>query len=126
MPFVRIDLRRGREAGFGARVGAVVYQTMRGAFGVPADDNFQVIAEHDAGGLVYDPSYLGIARTDSVVFVQITMSQGRTVEAKKAFYRELCERLHAELGLRREDLLVNLVEVVKENWSFGNGVASYA
>jgi phenylpyruvate tautomerase PptA (4-oxalocrotonate tautomerase family) len=126
MPIVRIDLRKGRPEGFGRQVGAVVYETMRATMNVPDADNFQVIAEHDAGGLVYDPGYLGVARTDGVIFIQITLNQGRTVEVKKAFFHALAERLHGQLGVRREDVFVSLVEVVKENWSFGNGVAQYA
>jgi phenylpyruvate tautomerase PptA (4-oxalocrotonate tautomerase family) len=126
MPLVRIDLRAGRPAGFGAQVGGIVYRAMVDTMNVPAQDNFQVIAEHEANGLVFDPAYLGVARTDGVLFVQITVNEGRTVEVKRAFYEALAERLHAELGVRREDVLVSLVEVKKENWSFGNGVAQYA
>jgi phenylpyruvate tautomerase PptA (4-oxalocrotonate tautomerase family) len=126
MPFVRIDIRKGRPQGFGKRVGAVVYQTMHDTINVPEDDNFQVIGEHDADGLVYDPGYLGIARTDGVIFIQITLNHGRTLEMKKAFFHKLTERLHAELGVRKEDVFIGLVEVAKENWSFGNGIAQYA
>jgi phenylpyruvate tautomerase PptA (4-oxalocrotonate tautomerase family) len=126
MPLVRIDIRKGRPDGFGARAGAVVYRTMVEVLNVPANDNFQVIAEHGPGGLVYDPGYLGIARSDGVVFVQVTLNEGRTVELKKRFYAALAGRLHAELGVRVEDVFVSLVEVRKENWSFGMGVAQYA
>jgi phenylpyruvate tautomerase PptA (4-oxalocrotonate tautomerase family) len=125
MPLVRIDLRKGRP-GFGTRVGAVVFHAMRATLNVPEKDHFQVITEHDPHGLVYDPEYLGIKRTDDVLLIQITLNHGRTLETKKAFYQTLVERLHAELEVRREDVLVSLVEVAKENWSFGNGVASYA
>ena len=126
MPLVRIDMRRGRPQGFGKRVGDVVYRTMVDTINVPRDDNFQIITEHDPDGLVYVPNYLGISRSDGIVIVQITLNEGRSVELKKAFYEALAERLHHELGLRREDLFVNLIEVKKENWSFGNGVAQYA
>jgi phenylpyruvate tautomerase PptA (4-oxalocrotonate tautomerase family) len=126
MPLVRIDIRKGRAPGFGARIGQIVYRAMHEKMSVPKDDNFQVIAEHDADGLVYDAGYMGIPRTDGIVFVQVTLNQGRTLEVKKAFYRELCDRLHDELGVRKEDVFIHLVEVVKENWSFGNGLASYA
>jgi len=34
--------------------------------------------------------------------------------------------LKHRLGVRPEDVLINLVEVKKENWSFGNGIAQYA
>ncbi len=126
MPLVRIDIRKGRPEGFGKRVGAVVYQAMRDTMNVPKDDNFQIIHEHGADGLIYDPGYLGIARTDGIIVVQITLNQGRTLEVKKAFFQTLADRLHAELGVRKEDVFIGLVEVVKENWSFGNGIAQYA
>lgn len=126
MPLVRIDIRKGHPAGFGRRIGEMVYRTMADTINVPPHDHFQVIAEHDADGLVYDPEYLGIARSDGIVFIQITLNEGRSVELKKRFYDTLATRLHDELGVRREDVFVSLVEVKKENWSFGNGAAQYA
>ncbi len=126
MPLVRIDIRKDRPAGLGRRIGEVVYRTMADTINVPANDNFQVITEHEADRLVYDPQYLGIARSDGIVFIQITLNEGRSVELKKRFYETLAARLHGELGMRREDVFVSLVEVKKENWSFGNGVAQYA
>ena len=125
MPLVRISLRKGKPAGFGKSIGAAVYRSMMDAIKVPLKDNFQVITEHDENSLIYDPEYLGIARSDDIVIIQLTISEGRTVEAKQALYRTIAERLHLELGMRMEDVFINLVEVKKENWSFGNGVAQY-
>ena len=126
MPLVRISFMTGKPAGFGKRVADLVYQTMVDTINVPPKDNFQVITEHDKASLIYDPDYLTIPRTDGVVFIQITLNEGRSVELKKAFYRTLAERLNQGLGVRMEDVLINLVEVKKENWSFGNGIAQYA
>jgi 4-oxalocrotonate tautomerase len=126
MPLVRIDLRQGKPAEYRAALGDAVHQAMVETINVPAADRFQVIAEHPAGGLVYDPSYLGVSRSDDVVFVQITLNAGRTLDLKKALYARMVELLAEKPGLRREDVLVSLVEVTKENWSFGNGVAQYA
>lgn len=126
MPLVRISLMNNRSSGLGKKIGVVVYRTMVDTINVPLHDNFQVITEHDRDNLVYDPEYLNIPRTDGVVFIQITLNEGRTLEMKKAFYEALAERLHQELGLRLEDIFINLVEVKKENWSFGNGIAQYA
>ncbi|HYK82474.1 MAG TPA: tautomerase family protein [Gemmatimonadales bacterium] len=126
MPLVRISFLKPKPQGFGRKVGAVVYRTMVDTINVPPKDNFQVITEHDADTLVYDPAYLGIPRTDGIVFVQITLNEGRTLELKKAFYGTLVQRLRQELGMRGEDVFINLVEVKKENWSFGNGLATYA
>jgi phenylpyruvate tautomerase PptA (4-oxalocrotonate tautomerase family) len=125
MPLVRISLMRGKPAGFGEDVGRIVYEVMVETIGVPQSDRFQVITEHDRSALIYDPGYLGIARSDGIVVIQATISEGRGVDQKKALYRRIAERLNAELGVRVEDVFVNLVEVKKENWSFGNGIAQY-
>jgi phenylpyruvate tautomerase PptA (4-oxalocrotonate tautomerase family) len=104
----------------------MVYRAMRETINMPEHDRFQVITDHPAEGLVYDPSYLGINRTDDVVYIQITLNAGRTLEQKKALYARIAELLAIEPGIRPEDVLINLVECAKEDWSFGNGVASYA
>lgn len=126
MPLVRIHLLQGKPVEFRHKVGEILYQTMMDTINVPPKDNFQIITEHDRDSLVYDPEYLNIPRTDGIVMIQITLNEGRTLEMKKAFYQQLAERLHAELGIRLEDVFISLVEVKKENWSFGNGVAQYA
>jgi phenylpyruvate tautomerase PptA (4-oxalocrotonate tautomerase family) len=125
MPLVRISLMKGNPKGFGKKVGRVIYHAMLDTLNVPAKDHFQIITEHDANSLIYDPSYLDIPRTDGVIFIQITLNEGRSVEMKKAFYKAVAEGLHQELDVRREDVLISLVEVKKENWSFGNGIAQY-
>ena len=125
MPLARISFLKGRPAGFGEEVGTIVYEAMVETINVPRNDRFQVITEHDRTGLVYDPDYLGIKRSDGFVAIQITLTEGRGVELKQALYKRIAERLAAELGVRPEDVFINLVEVKKENWSFGNGIAQY-
>ena len=126
MPLVRISLMQGKPAHYGKQVGEIVYQAMRSAIAIPARDHFQIITEHDQSSLIYDPTYLDIERTDDFLVIQITLNEGRTLEAKKALYQEIAGRLHTTLGIRTEDVFINLVEVKKENWSFGNGIAQYA
>lgn len=126
MPLVRIDVLPGRTPEQRAAIGDGVHRAMVDTISVPAADRFQVIAEHPPGGLVYDAAYLGIVRTPAVVFVQITLSVGRSVELKRALYAAITKNLAANPGVRPEDVFINLVEVVKENWSFGNGIAQYA
>lgn len=126
MPLVRIDLAQGKPVEYRSTVGEVVYDAMIEVLNVPKDDRFQVITEHPAEGFVFDPSYLGIQRTKDCMFIQVTLNTGRTVDQKRAFYKAIADGLHHRLKLRREDVFVNLVEVSKENWSFGNGEAQYA
>ena len=125
MPLVRISLRKGRAAESRRKLGDAVHRALVDAFGAPEKDRFQVLTEHAPGDLVYDPGYLGIARTSDIVIVQLTVSAGRTLAQKRALFKAIADNFH-KLGVRREDAWINLVEVAKENWSFGLGEASYA
>ena len=125
MPLVRIDLRTGTSPEYRKALGDGVHRAMIEALAIPPDDRFQVIIEHPAEGLIYDPQYLGIHRSDKVVFVQITLSAGRKPQQKRKLYKRMAEILAESPGLKPQDLVINLVEVAWENWSFGNGEAQY-
>jgi len=125
MPLVRIDLRRGKSGEFKRTLTNAIYETMRETFNVPENDRFMVINEHDEDNFAFDRSYLGIERSDDLVLIQITANNTRSQETKQAFYARLVERLSERPGLRPQDIFINLLEVQKENWSFGNGIAQY-
>ena len=126
MPLVRIDLAEGQSPDYRRTLGEAVYDALVEVLKAPKDDRFQVITEHPAGDFIFDPSYLGIRRSKDCVFIQVTLNAGRTVDQKRAFYKAIADGLHERLRLRREDVLIVLVEVSNENWSFGNGEATYA
>jgi 4-oxalocrotonate tautomerase len=125
MPLVRISLRQGTSAEYRKALADGVHRAMVEAIAIPPDDRFQVITEHPPDGLIYDPQYLGIRRSDRVVFVQITMSFGRKPQQKRKLFQRMAEILAQAPGLPAQDLVVNLVESSWENWSFGNGEAQY-
>ena len=126
MPLVRISLREGKSETYRRALADGIHRAMVDAISVPPLDRFQVITEHPAESLIYDPAYLEIARGDDVVYVQITLNAGRSTEQKRALYARMAELLQASPGLRPQDLLISLVEVSRENWSFGDGQAQYA
>jgi 4-oxalocrotonate tautomerase len=126
MPFVRIDLIRGKSAEYRRTLGDLVYKALIDVMKVPEDDKFQVITEHEPGELNVAESYLGNRYSKDVIFIQITLNHGRSVETKKAFYRRVVDDIYKQLKMRREDVVINLVEVARENWSFGGGMAQYA
>ena len=125
MPLVRIELLRGKRPVYRRQVGDAVHRALVDTIDVPPLDRFQLITEHDEADFIYDPRYLGVQRSPDLVIIQITLSAGRSLEKKRSLYRRITDNLNA-LGVRREDVWINLVEVARENWSFGNGVASYA
>jgi len=124
MPLARIDLLRGKDTAYRQAIGRVVYEALV-AVGVPVNDRFQVVTEHEAGNFLFARDYLGISHSEDLVMIQITWNEGRSTAQKQSLYKSIADGLHAAIGIRREDVIINLVEVKKENWSFGNGVISY-
>ncbi len=126
MPFVRTDLNRGKCMEYRKTIGEIVYNAMRDLIGVPKDDKFQVIAEHPVEAFNVSESYLGNHYSKDIVLIQITLNAGRSVEQKNAFYKRIVDDMNTQLNVRPQDVVINLVEVAKENWSFGGGIAQYA
>ena len=126
MPFVRIDLMRGKSIEYRKTIGEIVYHAMRDVIDVPKGDKFQIISEHPLEAFNVSEGYLGNDYSKDVVLIQITLNAGRSVEQKKAFYKRIVDDMNSQLNVRPQDVVINLVEVAKENWSFGGGIAQYA
>lgn len=126
MPLTNISMRRGKSAAYRKAILDSLHQAMHETFNVPKDNGFMTITEHDEDNFKYSKSYLGIERSDDVIFMQLTVNNTRTIDQKKALYRRIVELLSDSPGLRTEDIFINLVEVAPENWSLGHGLAQYA
>lgn len=126
MPLIRISLHAGKPPAYRRAIADGVYAALRETFNVPEHDFFATVSEHGPQDFIFDREYFNIDRSDDFVIIQLTVSNTRTIEQKKALYRGIVERLAKHPGLRPQDVFINLVEVVKENWSFGNGEAQYA
>ena len=126
MPLVRIDLPATTRPQDIAAVSACVHKAMVDTFNVPLADRFQTITRRAPDELICTPEFLNITHTDMVVFVQITCSPGRTLDTKKALYQQIATRIASQTPFQAQDVVINLVETARENWSFGNGIAQYA
>ena len=122
MPFVKIYYRRDKHAD-PKPIGDAVHEALVAQANVPRDDRFQVFLPLD--NIVADPAYGGVQRSDRLVIVEITLNAGRTTEIKKSLYADVARRLDA-VGIRPDDVMISLVELTKENWSFGGDRATYA
>lgn len=125
MPLVRIDVSKDAPEGFARSVGEIVYNAMLEEINVPADDKFQILSHHGASELVFPESYLGIEYSPGIIFIQITLNEGRSKALKQAFYKRIATDVSEQLAVRIQDVFISLVEVNKENWSFGNGEMQY-
>lgn len=126
MPFTRISLKKGKSPEYRRTLMEQVYLAMRETIDIPENDRFATITELEVDNLNNSGDYAGIDRSDDVVFIQITLNAGRTIEKKKALYAEIAKRLRADPGVRPEDVVISLLQVEKEDWSLGNGMAQYA
>lgn len=126
MPLTRISLHAGKSPEYRKSLTEGIQRSLVDIFNVPKDDVFMLITEHDGANLIYDRQYMNIERSDDFVAIQLTVTNSRTLEQKKALYKRIVDELAESPGVRREDVFINLVEVAKENWSFGNGIAQYA
>jgi len=125
VPLVRIDVPDHLASGLESQIGDLVYDAMLECLKVPVDDKFQVLTRHAESQIVKPKSYLGIEYSDQLTIIQITLNEGRDTDVKKAFYAKVAHSLHSRLNIRKEDIMISLVEVNKENWSFGNGEMQY-
>ncbi len=127
MPLVRIAVPTGKSPAYRKAISEGIQRALVETFDVPKDDLFQIITEHEPNtALVRSSGYLGIDYSDDLIMIQVTANDTRTVEQKKRLFRRIADHLSENPGLRPEDILINLVEVKKENWSFGRGLAQYA
>ena len=126
MPLIHVSLRRGKSTAYRQAILDGLYRAMRETFNVPEDDRFMTITEFDADNFSYSKTYLGVERSDDLVIIQLTVNNTRNLDQKRALYRRIVDVLSENPGLRPEDIFINLVEVLPENWSFGNGIAHYA
>lgn len=126
MPLVRVTLRRGKSSEFLREAGNAIHEALVAQANVPADDRFQIFDEVQADRMIAHPSYGGVERSEALMIIEITLNAGRTVEIKRNLYADIVARLGRAAGVRPDDVLISLVEVTKENWSFGKGLATYA
>ncbi|SOE87571.1 Tautomerase enzyme [Burkholderia sp. YR290] len=127
MPIVRIDISKHASPDTVQAVSDTVYQAMTEVGNVPPNDKFQVVTRHAPEELIFPADgYLGIRYSPSIVFIQVTWNAGRTIEVKKAFYAAVADGIHQKTAIRKEDVFINLIDVARENWSFGNGEMQYA
>lgn len=120
MPLIHVSLRAGKPAGYRQAIFDGLYRAMRETLNVPEDDQFMTMSEHETANFRTGTAY-GVARSNDVVYVRITVFDTRTAEQKKALFKRTAELLGKNPGIRPEDVFIVIVPSAKENWSVGNG-----
>lgn len=123
MPLTQISMRKGKPEEHRLAIMDGIYSAMRRSFAVPEDDRFMTISEFSNGDFSHGYRYPNLDRSDDLVIIQITVSNNRSREQKLALYKAINEELKERANIRPDDIFINIVEVLPENWSFGQGRA---
>lgn len=122
MPFVRISLSKTFSQETKDNVSLAVHQALIREFNIPEQDYFHIIEELASYQIKFPETYLSVAHTSDIVYIQIIAGQGRTVEQKKGLYKAIAERIANSTTITKNNIIIVLVENEgKQNWSFGNG-----
>jgi len=129
MPLARISLRRGRDAAWLHRLSQAVQRALVESFEVPPSDCFQILHQHEADELIFDPLYSGpeplsAPRSADFILIALTAGRVRSLATKQAFYRRLTELLAQSNAIAPQDVMVIINITGPEDWSFGDGKAS--
>lgn len=115
MPFVEIYLRKGRTPDFRKAVSAAVHESMREVFRIPEDDYFHVVHDMEAENILHPSTFFGIERSTDSVIIRMTFNH-RPPAQKAALCEAVADRVTAATGMRREDVLMTVLETAAENW----------
>lgn len=127
MPLARINIAKTASADTVRAISNVIYDAMTALANVPVHDKFQIVTRHAEDELIYpQEGYLGVTYTPNIVFIQVTWNAGRSIDVKKAFYKAVAEGIAEKTGMRIDDVWINLIDVAREDWSFGRGEMQYA
>ncbi|ANZ58490.1 tautomerase [Fructilactobacillus lindneri] len=121
MPLMRIDMVKGQRTPEEIqKVMQLAYDLTRKDLGVPEDDRFQVVTQHESYEMKLMDAGLGINRSDDVILFQI-LSTPRTMGQKKFYCKDMVEAFGREMNMRPEDVMIVFATNHAEDWSFGHG-----
>ncbi|MBO0456433.1 tautomerase family protein [Enterococcus hulanensis] len=124
MPLMKIDMIKGRNEDEIKEILDISYQVMLEAFHAPEGDRYQIVTQHEPLEMQILDTGLGFERTDQVIIFSLT-TRPRTSEEKQNFYSQLVKELEGQLGIKPEDVMINLTVNSDEDWSFGFGRAQF-
>lgn len=121
MPFVRTAVRQGTDASRKKLIAESIHDALVQAIGMPQDELFNLVSEYDPGDFFYSRTFNGIARSDHLVVVEITMRRGRSDAMKKALYAAITANMDKRAGVSPKDVFIFMHENDYSDWSVGNG-----
>ncbi|OYU47306.1 MAG: tautomerase family protein [Rhizobiales bacterium PAR1] len=122
MPFVRTAVRQGIDAIKKKEIVECIHDALVSAISMPEDELFNIVSEYDPADFFYSRTFNGIARSEFLIAIEITMRRGRSDAMKKALYAAITANLASRAEVSTKDVFIFLHENDYSDWSVGNGV----
>jgi phenylpyruvate tautomerase PptA (4-oxalocrotonate tautomerase family) len=126
MPFVHTYVHQSTNAPTRSAIVSAIHDALVSGIGMPADELFNMVHPYDPVNFHYSRSFNGIARSDQLVVVEITMRRGRSDAMKRALYVAVAENISKINGISPRDVFIFMHENDYSDWSVGNGVFAMA
>ncbi|UNT57055.1 MULTISPECIES: tautomerase family protein [Lysinibacillus] len=89
----------------------IIHSCMVDALEYPLDKKFHRFFPMDK-----EDFYFASERTESYTIIEISMFEGRTIQAKKQLVKLLFERINNQLNISPQDVEITIFETPKHNW----------
>lgn len=116
MPLVKIEILKGYSEEYKKAILDAVHDALVESIKIPDDDRFQRLYELEKENFEFPPN-----KSEHVTLIEITMFPGRSLEAKKAFYQNLVDKLAKNPGIDGDDITTVLYEPPMDNWALRGG-----
>ena len=121
MPFIRTCVHKDTPAAQRQSIVDGIHQALVDSIGMPADELFNLVTDYDSQQFFYSRTFNGVARSDAVVVIEITLRRGRSDAMKRALYAGISQNLEKNAGVAPSDVFIFMHENDYSDWSVGGG-----
>lgn len=121
MPFIRTNVHHSTSHQQRQSIVDGIHQALVDSIGMPQDELFNLVAEYDSQNFWCSRTFNGIARSNRVVVVEITLRRGRSDAMKRDLYANIARNLEQSANISPSDVLIFMHENDYSDWSVGGG-----
>ncbi|WP_211462769.1 tautomerase family protein [Collimonas silvisoli] len=121
MPFIRTNVSKHTSQQQRQKIVDGIHQALVGSIGMPQDELFNLVTDYEPEQFFYSRNFNGIARSDSLVVIEITLRRGRSDAMKRDLYARIAENLQSKADVLPQDVFIFMHENDYSDWSVGNG-----
>lgn len=121
MPFIRTNLPKDTSIQQQRGIVEGIHQALIDSIGMPEDELFNMVAPYEPGQFWCSRTFNGVARSDRVVTIELTLRRGRSDAMKRALYANITRNLEINAAVSPKDIFIFMHENDYSDWSVGEG-----